>query len=151
MLLVACYPQTTTICLRFLSTHTDMDDFERHVIIHLVMRSVALVCMMLLPLYLAMPLLLLPVFVRHEFCHLEGVMHSTVASKSNQNEQHSSVVKYSSDPFLELCRPHKSGASQDVTWVVRRRLTVLRRVEGEDRFINTLMESMCSFVACVPK
>ena len=31
-----------------------MDDFERHVIIHLVMRSVGLVCMMLLPLYLAM-------------------------------------------------------------------------------------------------
>ena len=62
MLLVLCYPQTTTICLPFLSTHTDMDDFERHVIIHLVMRSVALVCMMLLPLYLAMSLLLLPVF-----------------------------------------------------------------------------------------
>ena len=78
-------------------------------------------------------------------------MHSIVASNSNQNEQHSSVVKYSSDPFFELCRPHKSGASNDVTWVVRRRLTVLRCVEGEDRLINTHMESMCSFVACVPK
>ena len=78
-------------------------------------------------------------------------MHSTVASKSNQNEQHFSVVKYSSDPFFELCRAHKSDASQDVTWVVRRRLTVLRCVEGEERFINTHMESMCCFVACVPK
>ena len=60
-------------------------------------------------------------------------------------------VKYSSDPFFEFCRPHTSDASKDVTWVVRRRLTVLRCVGREDQLINTHMEPMCSFVGCVPK
>ena len=72
-------------------------------------------------------------------------MHSTVASKSNQNEQHSSVVKYSSDPFFELCRPHKSGASNDVTWVVRRRIDGHKRCDVQcQRW--TVNAQFCVFV-----
>ena len=74
-----------------------MDDFERHVIIHLVMRSVGLVWFGLhdvassLSRNVVVVVVLVVVCFRHEFCHLEGVMHSTVASKSNRNEQHPSV------------------------------------------------------------
>ena len=127
-----------------------MDDFERHVIIHLVMRSVGLVCMMLLPLYLAMSLLLLSVFDMNSVIWRESCT-PPLPVRATEMSNILPFVKYSSDPFFEFCRPHKSGASKDVTWVVRRRLTVLRCVEGEDQLINTHMVSMCSFVGCVPK